>query len=277
MKRSGFGHFSVTQPFFDAAAGAGAGAGDATAVAAAAAAAAVADKVTMTNAELDALIKGRVDSAVALATKKKDPGTSEADKAELETLRKEREDRARAELEKKGQYDAALKSQEDSIRKEYEPKLTAETEKAKTAQAKLEEKVVGLAVSDAAGKLNAVNPEQVRRLLGSNVKMNDAYEAIVVDDAGAQRFVAGKPMTSDQLVKEFLDANPHLVRSTAGAGGGAGGGRSLTTGDATAIQTLEAKVKALADEATKTGSPRTLVAHEQAVKELAKLKAGVAA
>ena len=230
--------------------------------------------VTMTKAELDTLIKGRIDSAVAAATKK---APSPEALAELETLRNEKRQREQDELAKKGQYEAALKSQEDSIRKEYEPKLTAAEQRAKDVQTKLEDKVVGLAVSDAAGKLNAVNPEQVRRLLASDVRMNEQFEAIVVDAAGNQRFVAGKAMTPEQLVKEFLDANPHLVRSTAGAGGGAGGGRSVTSGDGSAIAAAEAKVKALAEEATRSGTPRALVAHEQAVKELNKLKAGAAA
>lgn len=263
MFRHGFRAWGVPQMLFEEP--------DAAGAAAAAAAAAADDKVvTMAKTELEALIKGRVAAATLLAKRKAEPDP------EVEAMRKRLEEIDRQELEKKGQYDAALKSQEESIRKEYEPKLTAAETKAKTAQEKLEERVVGLAVSDAAGKMNAVNPTQVRLLLAHDMKMNDSYEAIVVDEHGSQRFVAGKPMTPEQRVKEFLDQNPHMVRSTAGAGGGAGGGKSLVTGDVSAIQTAEAKVKTLADEALRSGTPKALIAHAAAVKELARLKAGAA-
>jgi hypothetical protein len=233
------------------------------------------DKVSMTQAELDALITGRVSAAIKAA--KKDAGATSEERAELERLRKGEEERARKELEAKGNYEAALKSQEKSIRDEYEPKIKAADEKLGGMQKRLEDKVIGQTVSEAAGQFNAVNPAQVRQLLAAEFKMDDAYNAIVVDDQGNQRFVAGKPMTPEQRVKEFLDANPHLVRSTAGAGGGASGGRSVTTGDASAITAAEAEVKAAEQEALRTGSPRALQAHETAVKKLAALKAGKAA
>jgi hypothetical protein len=230
-----------------------------------------ADVVTMTQAELDALIKGRVGAAVAQATKK---APSADALAELEALRKEKAASALKDLEAKGQYDAALKSQEESLRKEYEPKLTAAEQKAQTLQTKLEERVIGLSVSDAAGKMNAVNPEQVRRLLAAEFKMNDSFEPLVFGEDGSQRFVAGKAMTPEQRVKEFLDQNPHLVRSTAGPGGGAGGGRTTTTGDTSALVEAQAKVKAAEAEALKTGAPRALAVHAQAVRDLQRLQAG---
>jgi hypothetical protein len=81
-------------------------------------------------------------------------------------------------------------------------------------------------------------------------------------------------MTPDQLVKEFLDANPHLVRAgNTGDGGGAGGGRSTTDGaGAPEIEAQKAKVKAAAEEALRSGSPRALVVHEQELKKLAELE-----
>lgn len=257
--QTGFDRFGVMLPAFE---GDGGGGGTG-----------VEDKVTLSNAELEKLIEGRVSSAVALATKKAGQGgVSEAEKAELETLRKEREERDRKEKEARGQYDAALKSQEESIRKEYEPKLTEFETRAKAAHEKLEEKVVGVAVSDAAGRLNAVNPAQVRLLLARDFKMNDQYEAIVLDEQGNQRFLAGKPMTPEQRVKEYLDQNPHLVRSNGATGGGAGGGRTIATGDASAIAEAEAKVKALEAEVQATGSSRAITAHRKAFDELTALK-----
>jgi hypothetical protein len=239
MYRSGFGHWGVPQPFYDEGGGGGGG-GDNK------------DVITFkNNDELEALVKGRVDSAVALAVKKAGGGTSDADKAELDKLRKEQADRERAAQEAKGNYEAALKSQEKSIRDEYEPKVTAEKTRADTAHGELEKRVIGLAVSDAAGKLNAVNPAQVRQLIAGSLKMDDHYEAVVVDEEGKPRFVAGKAMTVEQLVKEFLDANPHLVRSSAGDGGGAGGEKDKG-GDASAIAQQEAVIKKLEEDYQRT-------------------------
>lgn len=262
MKRSGFGFFGVPQPFYNGADGGGGGG-----------AADTKDVITFkNNDELEALVKGRVDSAVALAVKKAGGGTSDADKAELERLRKIEADRELKDKEARGQYDAALKSQEESIRKELEPKIQAEKDRADAAQKQLEAKVIGQSVAEAAGKMNAVDPAQVRQLLAADFRMDDRYEAIVVDGEGKQRFVAGKPMTPEQRVEEFLKANPHMVRSTAGDGGGAAGSKTAKTGDVSAIQAAEAKVKALEDEALRTGQPRALAAHAAAVKELAALK-----
>jgi hypothetical protein len=233
-----------------------------------------AETVSMTKAELEAMIEGRVGAAVKAAKKNADPGISAEERKELDRLKKADEDRAREALAAKGNYDAALKSQEESIRKEYEPKLAKASETASQLQKRLEDKVIGQTVAEAAGSFNAVNPAQVRQLLASEFKMDDEFNATVVDDKGQQRFVAGKPMTPEQRVKEFLDQNPHLVRSTAGAGGGAGGGRTMTTGDASLIKQAEDKVKAAYDIALQSGTPVALAAHAKAQRELDALKAG---
>lgn len=235
------------------------------------------EKVTMTKAELEEMITGRVGAAVKAATKGAGGATPE-EKAELERLRAAEEQRKRDELAAKGRYDEALKAQEESIRKEYDPKVSAEKERADRAHKQLEERVVGLAVVEAAGKLNAVNPAQVRQLIASQLKMDDDYNATVVDEKGNQRFIAGKPMTPEQLVKEFLDANPHLVRSTAGAGGGAGGGKSTTgTGDTTEIQAQEQKLKDLEEKYAKTKDVRLVTQIRLESQKLRELKAKAAA
>jgi hypothetical protein len=127
---------------------------------------------------------------------------------EVKALREFKAEQDRKALERKGEYEKALASQRESLEKEWTPKLTAEQERATSWLSKLRENVVGLRLSDAAGKLNAVNPAQVRQLLDAHLKLDDNHDPIVVDDAGNPRFVGGKPMTPDQLVKEFLDAQP---------------------------------------------------------------------
>jgi hypothetical protein len=66
----------------------------------------------------------------------------------------------------------------------------------------------------AAAKYNAVNAEQVKALLGTNVRLNDGGDVEVVDAKGAVRYNdKGEPIGVDDLVREFLDSNPHFKLS----------------------------------------------------------------
>jgi hypothetical protein len=56
-----------------------------------------------------------------------------------------------------------------------------------------------------------VNAEQVKALLGSNVRLNDVGEVEVVDSKGSVRYTdKGEPLAVEDLVREFLDSNPHF-------------------------------------------------------------------
>ncbi|CAB4153502.1 hypothetical protein UFOVP641_3 [uncultured Caudovirales phage] len=66
----------------------------------------------------------------------------------------------------------------------------------------------------AASQFKSVNPEQVKSLLRNNVRLSNG-DVEVVDEAGQVRYSdAGKPFTPQELVKEFLDKNPHFVQAT---------------------------------------------------------------
>ena len=63
----------------------------------------------------------------------------------------------------------------------------------------------------AAAKYNAVNAEQVKALLNNNIRLGDSGDVEVVDSKGSVRYNdRGEPITVDDLVKEFLDTNPHF-------------------------------------------------------------------
>ena len=63
----------------------------------------------------------------------------------------------------------------------------------------------------AAAKYNAVNAEQVKALLATNVRLNSEGEVEVIDSKGSVRYNdAGEPLNVDNLVKEFLDQNSHF-------------------------------------------------------------------
>jgi hypothetical protein len=67
-------------------------------------------------------------------------------------------------------------------------------------------------VLNAAAKYRAVNPDQVRSLLQPNLRLNSEGDLEIVDAKGAVRYAdTGAPLAVDDLVREFLDSNPHFV------------------------------------------------------------------
>jgi hypothetical protein len=67
-------------------------------------------------------------------------------------------------------------------------------------------------VLNAAAKYRAVNPNQVQALLTPSLRLNDEGEVEIVDAKGSVRYNdAGQPIGVDDLVREFLDSNPHFV------------------------------------------------------------------
>jgi hypothetical protein len=65
---------------------------------------------------------------------------------------------------------------------------------------------------DSASRYRAVAPEQVRSLLNDQVRLNDTGDVEVVDNTGTVRYSdSGTPLGVDDLVKEFLEKNPHFV------------------------------------------------------------------
>jgi hypothetical protein len=68
---------------------------------------------------------------------------------------------------------------------------------------------------NSAAKYRSVNPEQVKSLLANQVRLNDEGDVEVVDTSGSVRYNdAGQPIGVDDLVREFLDLNPHFVAPT---------------------------------------------------------------
>jgi ribonucleotide reductase alpha subunit len=126
------------------------------------------------------------------------------DPEELRALRTEAEKRAQEQQIKRGEFEktlqelAAKKDQEiqkrDSVIKEYK---------------------INTPLLSAAAQFRAVNAEQVKALLSQNVRLNQDGEVEVVDTKGSVRYKDnGTPLAVDDLVREFLDSNPHFVAAT---------------------------------------------------------------
>jgi ligand-binding sensor domain-containing protein len=68
---------------------------------------------------------------------------------------------------------------------------------------------------NAAAKYRSVAPEQVKSLLKNNVRLGEEGTVEVVGSDGSVRYNdAGEALGVDDLVKEFLDTNPHFVQPT---------------------------------------------------------------
>lgn len=201
--------------------------------------------LTISEDEFEQRIVGRIKQAEGQWKKANVVSTLTAEeRIELEQARKDREERARKDLEAKGQYEAATKALEDSLRKEYEPKIQERDKKLDGVVGRLRQEIVTNKLLAAAAAGNAYNAAQVVKLTESYVKLDDDFHPTVVDDNGTPRFVAGKPMTVEQLVDEWLKANPnHVKASNTGTGGGATGGASRTGQETTKRDELVAKIE----------------------------------
>jgi hypothetical protein len=159
-----------------------------------------ADK-TFTQEEVNAIL-ARTKSQIEkkFATKYQDLG----DPDELRTLKTEAERRTQEQQIKRGEFEKTLQemaakkdaeiSKRDSIIKEYK---------------------VNSPLLSAAAKYRAVNADQVKALLGSNVRLNGEGDVEVIDTQGKVRYTdTGSAFGVEDLVREFLDSNPHFVSAS---------------------------------------------------------------
>jgi len=156
---------------------------------------------TYTQAEFDKHMAGLKSSI----TKKFEKQFAElGDIDELRQLKVQAEQVKQEQMIKRGEFEKILqeslskKDQEiqkrDSIIKEYK---------------------IDVPLTNAAAKFRAVSEEQVRALLNTKVRLKNEGEVEVVDVNGTVRYNdSGNALSVDDLVKEFLDSNPHFVQPT---------------------------------------------------------------
>jgi hypothetical protein len=159
-----------------------------------------ADK-TFTQEEVNAILaRTKTQIEKKFATKYQDLG----DPDELRTIKSDWEKRQQEQQIKRGEFEKTLQemaakkdaeiSKRDSIIKEYK---------------------VNSPLLSAAAKYRAVNAEQVKSLLNNHVRLNADGEVEVVGEGGAVRYRDdGQPLAVEDLVREFLDSNPHFVSAS---------------------------------------------------------------
>jgi hypothetical protein len=140
----------------------------------------------------------------SLAKKLLKPYEDLGDPEELRNIKSDYEKRQQEQQIKRGEFEKTLS--------ELAAKKDAEIQKRDSV---IKEYKVNTPLLSAAAQYRAVNAEQVKSLLSNNVRLNPEGEVEVVDAKGAVRYNdAGAPLGVNDLVREFLDSNPHFVQSS---------------------------------------------------------------
>ncbi len=163
---------------------------------------------TFTQEELDRIVADRV----AREQRKFEKKIAGIDLDEAKDLIAQRES---AELERKKE-----RGEFDSILKQTIEKKDLEIHSYKS---KLQETLVDGAILGAASNNNAVNPNQVSQLLKAYTRLSEDGMVEVLDDNGTPRYNdSGDLLSVNEMVTEFLTANPHMVKASQGGTGSMG-------------------------------------------------------
>jgi len=155
---------------------------------------------TYTQEEFDRHMAGLKNS---IAKKYEKQFSELGDIDELRQLKTEAEKRRHEESVKKGEFEKILKELAD--------KKDAEIAR---RDHMITEFKIEMPLIQAASQFKSVNPEQVKSLLRNNIRLNNG-DVEVIDESGQVRYSdKGTAFTTQDLVKEFLDKNPHFVQAT---------------------------------------------------------------
>jgi hypothetical protein len=170
---------------------------------------------TFSQEELDRIVADRI----ARENRKFDKKLNGINLDEARDLIEQRE---QAELEAKkqrGEFDAILKQTVEKKENEINSYKT-----------RLQETLIDGALVASASRNNAVDSTQVTQLLKSNTRLNADGNVEIVDSNGTPRYNdKGELLTVDEMVGEFLTANPHFVKASPGGAGTVGNAGGSTS------------------------------------------------
>lgn len=171
---------------------------------------------------IDGLVNKKYTEAYAKAKEKYDLSL-----AEMTTNIKAEADKHKLEAEKyKADYETLKASKSGVDDKAVTERIAAIEGQLKQAR----ESAAKSKLESIAAKMNAVSPEQAAYLIRQHLKTDDNGNLLVVNAEGQPRLnAANKPMTEDEVFKEFLDNNPHLVKASGSSGAG-GTGNQFNSG-----------------------------------------------
>ena len=170
---------------------------------------------TFTQEEVDRIVADRI----ARQQRQFDKKLEGIDLNEVRELLTQREQAQVQEQKERGDYEAVIKQMSDK-----------HNEREAALKSQLERTLVDGALLSAASKLNAVSPDQVSALLRGSVALSEDNTVEVFDKNGTPRYNdSGNLLSVDELVAEFLTANPHFVKASAGGAGSSGAAGGSTS------------------------------------------------
>jgi len=165
-----------------------------------------------TQAQLDEIVEQRL----ARERKKFAKQTEGVDLNEARRLLNEKEQAEIERQKEKGEFEKVLQQ----LAEKKDAEITS-------YKSRLQEIQVDGALINAASQSNAVSPDQVVSLLKNHTRLADDGSVEILDKTGSVRYNDdGTPMQVNDLVSEFLTANPHFVKAShsgVGSQGAAGG------------------------------------------------------
>lgn len=136
-------------------------------------------------------------------------------------------DEARRLLQEKEQAEIERQKEKGEFEKVLQQLAEKKDGEIRQYKTRLQEIQVDGALINAASQHNAVSPDQVVALLKNQTKLADDGSVEILDKDGTVRYNdSGTPMSVNELVSEFLTANPHFVKASpsgTGSKGAAGG------------------------------------------------------
>ncbi len=188
---------------------------------------------------------------------KRSAGGSPEEREELERLRAAQKKREEEEAIKKGEYERLVQSAKDETARKQQ---AWEKERGELLGDLKRDRCDGTIIS-AAAKFGAYNPAQVAKLLNDRVILDDARQVVVLGEDGKPAYKAGNPLTPEELVRSFLDDNPHLVKASNPQGGSGAKGGKTNAGDGgsahlTDVDKIKAEIADLEESIRKGGMPK---------------------
>ena len=151
---------------------------------------------TFTQAQLDNIIKSRL----------------EAEKTKHQRQLDEQKKKDDEVLKEKQLQDAKTKAEIEKLMKE---RIAEKDQELVNMKNMIKKEKIDNSVMSVASKMNAVNPQQIVELMKSNIKLSDDNRIEVLDKHNNIRYNdKGELLTIEESVKEFLDTNPHFSKGS---------------------------------------------------------------
>ena len=151
---------------------------------------------TFTQAQLDNIIKSRL----------------EAEKTKHQRQLDEQKKKDDELLKEKQLQDAKTKAEIEKLMKE---RIAEKDQELINMKNMIKKEKIDNSVMSVASKMNAINPQQIVELMKNNIKLSDDNRIEILDKHSNIRYNdKGELLTIEESVKEFLDANPHFSQGS---------------------------------------------------------------